>query len=1374
MSNIVKSVTKAVTGVVKGVVNVVKGVVKAVVDVAASVVNFVAQPFLGLLGGAPDIDAAAETQRQQGVLITQQGSNVNLPIIYGYRQVGGTITFAETGADNNKYLWVAYALSEGPVEGLRELFIDDNQLPDGIIKELNNGKTVTISEGKYKDRVRLQFSQGKYFSTPSSSGVGNWSICADAPSWKSSMIYNGVSVLFARYEWKKIETQEDADNNPFSGNIPNIKASILGRKIASLTDGSSPEDYAYDAAPTTKFSYNPAEVLLDYLRNPRYGKGLKNTDIDWDTFRTAANKCNQTVTYINGVSGPIMTCHYVLDTSQTLFANVKNLLMGFRAYLPYSQGKYKLRIEDAGNATDITSGVATIVATFDEDNIQGPVTYSAVERTAKYNQVQINYVDPDKKFTVESVIYPETESERQIYIDKDGGRINKLEATFPTITNYAIAKDFARLLFNKSRYQESCSFTASSQALELEVGDNIYIQSKMLNFGSTPFRIVNMRINNDMTVDLGCVRNEDNLYPHTRVGEEDIVLPPYIPKGATIFYPETVGGTPVGLVPPTNAEVPVIHYPPRIFNISPGETDSAGYTTIFVNGDNFQTGITAEWIGTDGTTYTPDSAGGSDVTRNSSTQITFETLPSMTEANSPYDLKVTNSASYGSLSARINNCLVVDETNSQPAPDPDPPTQDPPEVEDPEDPDITPPPSDPPDVGPPDTNPPPPPPGQVVTFDDFAEVTRVEYTVEGDLVYATIFVEQPDRADYKELIVYYKRYIASETVYQQITITTKPGANQTFSFRLGPLLKGRTLYQCISRVKYVTGELSTRVNKFYLNTSGAVVAEDPRDYVEQAASGWPSDPGEAVIRRDTKIDRLEAQTLLTGGQPRDPKEIQINIRADINNQPPNYDVTGVVYYIKPSVGTQWTRYEKAFTTYIPGITQTFVIDDVGSPSYPSIPSTDQQSYDFIFRFTHKDGKESTEQWRIMGARTEYSSTGSYDYDPFYDRLILKEKAVDFDIELVDPSAPSAASSMTVVLDGVFATLRGNEEIRFFIKPPESSVLPDWRGIRLRYRKIIPGADPDIELFESTSVSIDSVTGLHYLNLAIDFDEEYEYVITPMYTNAGARTDSTESLFGSGYIHRKTNREDYPESVYQTGNWLQSLNFRPMKTTLALKTIDEAFPAPVAPLVDIVAWKLNSPKGASIDPSAYYELTFDHRAISNFSQVNIYRRDNSYGTVNDTNGTFFGTGRWEKVEITSVESADSTTVFLRPPLHHQEYNPRYTIGGTQSLRRSFAEESISGYGPRIYDEFLIVVEQTTGEATVAWFLQGAGGTAFSYKKDLLQGVRPKEVNLSDYNSYNTALEKNLNQAITRIAVADVKYNYRSSYNSIVATTTPPIE
>ena len=566
------------------VADVVTDVFNAVVDVVSSVINFVTQPFMGLLGAQPDIpNAAQESARQEGVLVQREGSNVNIPIIYGYRKVGGIVTFAETGSTQNKYLYVAYALSEGPVEGLREVYIDDWSLTADLIPKLNAGELVEVpgpssASNRYGGRVQMQWFPGVYSDNPVNNPTGTMvknGIFKEAPSFTIDMVYNGLAVLFVRYEWKKIETQADADNNPFHGSIPQIQASILGRKIHSLTNNDTQQyNYNYGAI---RYSTNPAEILLDYLRNPRYGKGLQNNDIDWTSWKTAAAKCNTTVTYLSssGVSGPIMNCNTVIDTQQTILSNTKTLLMGFRAYMPYLQGKYKLKIEDAGNPTDILSGAATIAATFTKDDLIGSVTYTGIERSAKYNVVVINYVDPDQKFSVQQAIYPETEEDRQVYIDLDGGRENKLEATFPTITNYAMAKDFARLLFNKSRRQETCSITVSSRALNLEPGDNIRIQSNILNFGSDPWRIVSFKLNDNMSIELGCVRNPDDIYPYSRVNEEDIVTPVYVAKGSTIYYPNTQALPAIGLVPPSSAV-----YPPGFnpTNTHPGPTNPSGPT----------------------------------------------------------------------------------------------------------------------------------------------------------------------------------------------------------------------------------------------------------------------------------------------------------------------------------------------------------------------------------------------------------------------------------------------------------------------------------------------------------------------------------------------------------------------------------------------------------------------------------------------------------------------------------------------------------------------------------------------------------------------------------------------------------------------------
>ena len=584
MSKVVKAVTGAVSNVVSGVVkavgSVVSGVVKAIGSVVSAVVNFVASPFMGMFG-MPDVPTNdSESNRITGVLVQKSGTNVNVPVVYGYRKVGGIVTFAETGSDNNKYLWVAYVLSEGQCEGVREIWINDTQIPSSNIPGINNQQMVTVSgkdsqgvDSKLNGLTTLQLFKGGIVNNPADTNVGNVTangIFKGAPSWKTTMNYNGLCTLFARFEWK--ETTDSA-SNPFSGGIPEVKVCLLGKKVAKLTtvDGNyapqasrvsgsaRPELYnwgTFGGGYTEAYSTNPAEILLDYLRNPMYGKGLLNSDIDWESFYVAAVKCNQSINYTSTASGPILTMNYVLDTNQTIFNNVKLILQNFRAYLPYSRGKYVLRIEDAGNYSDILSGSADIVASFDKDNLHGDITYTGIDRASKYNQVVVRYVDPDNFWSEQTVVYPESQQDRWDYQTIDGGRENKGEFTFAGITNYMIAKDMARLLFNKSREQDSISFTVSSQGFELEPGDNVYLNANILKFGddpladAIPWRIVSIKLNNDFTFSVGCVRNPDWIYPHVRAGERDYKYALYVPKGATRYYPAEPIGIPVGLRPP--------------------------------------------------------------------------------------------------------------------------------------------------------------------------------------------------------------------------------------------------------------------------------------------------------------------------------------------------------------------------------------------------------------------------------------------------------------------------------------------------------------------------------------------------------------------------------------------------------------------------------------------------------------------------------------------------------------------------------------------------------------------------------------------------------------------------------------------------------
>ena len=75
---------------------------------------------------------------------------------------------------------------------------------------------------------------------------------------------------------------------------------------------------------------------------------------------------------------------------------------------------------------------------------------------------------------------------------------------------------------------------------------------------------------------------------------------------------------------------------PTVSSIVPTTAAEAG-TTVTVNGTNFYSGATIQLIGTNSAVLTPGS-----VSWVSSTQMTFTTPATMTVANEPYDVKVTN------------------------------------------------------------------------------------------------------------------------------------------------------------------------------------------------------------------------------------------------------------------------------------------------------------------------------------------------------------------------------------------------------------------------------------------------------------------------------------------------------------------------------------------------------------------------------------------------------------------------------------------------------------------------------------------------------------------------------------------------------------
>ena len=436
-----------------------------------------------LMGGfdTPDYNVTQNAQAvNDGILVNQKGMLEEIPVVYGQRKVGGKIVFLATGGDRNKFLYLAVVLSEGEIDSINEVYVDE----------------VLSTDSRFNGRLQVQKFTGSDTQTSST-------LLQEANGWSANHRLQGLAYLAVRAEWKKIEDQDDADANPFSG-IPKIQAVIKGKKVKSAASAGS-ATYANETG--LAFSNNPADCLLDYLRNDRYGRGLANDRIDFTSFSTARSKYAETVTYATGATGPAVTCDAVIDSGRTIFDNTKLFLANARSGMPYIQGKFTLKLLDGGNSStgQSTSPTFTTFDTasgdIDETIIVGGVKMTGNGIKDQFNQVKLTYIDPTNEWKTNEVIVPQVNSARdQTLLAEDNNRRLIKEMTFNHIINKNIAADLAHIILEQSRKRKHIELTGTAELHNCIVSDIVKITYAPLGISSAQFRITSVKLNNDYTV----------------------------------------------------------------------------------------------------------------------------------------------------------------------------------------------------------------------------------------------------------------------------------------------------------------------------------------------------------------------------------------------------------------------------------------------------------------------------------------------------------------------------------------------------------------------------------------------------------------------------------------------------------------------------------------------------------------------------------------------------------------------------------------------------------------------------------------------------------------------------------------------------------
>lgn len=372
-------------------------------------------------------------------------SIVARPVIYGQAVVGGPIIYAQL-TNNNQYMHVIIALAGHEVDSIPTIYFNDEALTLDI-----NGNCTAPS--KFANLVRVLYKLGATNQTAQANLVSE-----SGGKWTNDHKLSNVAYLYVRLTFS---------TTAFPNGVPTITAKVNGKKV-------------YDPRTlTTAYSNNAALVILDYLMDTTYGFGATASEINMDSFISAANVCDTQVPLIGGTTTEAKyTANGVASSERSRKEIMADILSACGGSLYYSSGFWNLKV----------GSYSVPVKTITDDDMRGPI--NLVTRHSKrdnFNSVKGVFVDPNSKW--QPTDYPSITS--ATFLSEDNGVDSILDLGLPYTTSSSMAQRLAKIALYKHRQQQTLSLQCKLTVYSIQVGDTIMLTNSRYGFVSKPFEVVN-------------------------------------------------------------------------------------------------------------------------------------------------------------------------------------------------------------------------------------------------------------------------------------------------------------------------------------------------------------------------------------------------------------------------------------------------------------------------------------------------------------------------------------------------------------------------------------------------------------------------------------------------------------------------------------------------------------------------------------------------------------------------------------------------------------------------------------------------------------------------------------------------------------------
>lgn len=507
-----------------------------------------------LIGGKTELDG------MQGITQNVRASDASRKVVYGRQRVGGVIVWYETkdscrnnenstyrnGLDTtrtaeNEYLDMIIVLAPHEVESLEEIYLNDRLI----------WSSIAVGDGWIGSDTDEKFGFTFYDGTQTNYDVD----AAHSSTWDANNKLLDCAYLYCTMVY---------DTEFYPNGVPNISCVIKGKKIYDPRDSNQDAD---DES-TWEYSNNPALVLLDYMRDSKYGLGESYDAFDETALIDSADECdipflgkteyvgtdllkvgreyqitllantnfesvgadsntvNEFFTAIAdgfsvGGNGQVRsyqkkyTCDGVVNTANPIKDNIENILTSMVGTLQYANGKYHI------NAYSYKTPHTDVI---DQDMLVAPIQVTTkTSRRTLYNAVKGRFNSDIHNYQVTD--YPAQVSDT--YATNDGETIF-LDVDLPFTTHDIMAQRVARLTMLKSRLQQVIQITCNLKAMKYKVGDNIKLTYDRFGWSEKIFEINAFRLvpsaEDGLVVEISATENASSAYVWNTSDQKDFTV----------------------------------------------------------------------------------------------------------------------------------------------------------------------------------------------------------------------------------------------------------------------------------------------------------------------------------------------------------------------------------------------------------------------------------------------------------------------------------------------------------------------------------------------------------------------------------------------------------------------------------------------------------------------------------------------------------------------------------------------------------------------------------------------------------------------------------------------------------------------------------